>query len=270
MIELTVLPDAHAVGERAADIFDDAVRSGSRTLGLATGSSTDPVYGELVRRHGGRHNPYRSAQLFLLDEYIGLPVGHRERYAEVIRRSFADPLGVAFSRVHAPDAVSSESDRVGAEFERAIAREGGIDLQLLGVGSNGHIAFNEPGTPFESRTRVVELAEQTRRDNARFFGGDLSSVPLRAMSQGIATILSARRILLIATGQAKSETIAALVRTPPTPLLPASALHDHPAVTMVVDRDAASGIDEEGVLETVRISRDERSPVAREASVPNR
>lgn len=261
-----MLPDVHAVGEHAADIFDDAVRSGSRTLGLATGSSTDPLYAELVRRHGGRPNPYRSAQLFLLDEYIGLPVGHPERYAEVIRRSFADPLGVAFSHVHAPDAVSPEWDRAGAEFERAIAGDGGIDLQLLGVGSNGHIAFNEPGTRFESRTRAVELADRTRRDNARFFGGELSSVPLRAMSQGIATIRSARRILVIATGRAKSETVAALVRTPPTPLLPVSALHDHPAVTMLVDLDAASGIDADRVLDTVRLARGGQSRVARDAS----
>lgn len=249
-----MFPDAHSVGEHAADIFDDVVRSGARTVGLATGSSADPLYAELARRHGGRHNPYRSAQLFLLDEYIGLPVGHPERYAEVIRRSFADPLGVAFSRVNAPDAVSADWDRAGAEFERAIAGEGGIDLQLLGVGRNGHIAFNEPGTPFESRTRVVELADQTRRDNARFFGGDLTSVPLRAMSQGIATIRSARRILLIATGRAKSETVAALVRTPPTPLLPVSALHDHPAVTMLVDLDAASAIDVDRMRETVRLA----------------
>lgn len=250
-----MLPDADAVGERAADIFDDAVRSGSRTLGLATGSSTDPVYAELVRRHGGRHNPYRMTQLFLLDEYIGLPVDHPERYAEVIRRSFADPLGVAFSRVHAPDAVSADTDRAGAAFELSIASEGGIDLQLLGVGSNGHIAFNEPGAPFEGRTQAVELADQTRRDNARFFSGDLDSVPMRAMSQGIATILSARRILLVAIGRTKSDTVAALVRTPPTPLLPVSALHDHPAVAMLVDLDAASGIDADCVLDTVRLSK---------------
>ncbi|MCD2440965.1 glucosamine-6-phosphate deaminase [Agromyces sp. SYSU K20354] len=254
MIEIAVLPDAVAVGERAADVFDDAVQSGARTLGLATGSSTDPLYAELVRRHGGRHNQYRMTRLFQLDEYIGLPVEHPERYAEVIRRSFAEPLGIPFSRVHAPDADDADPDRAGAAFELSIADAGGIDLQLLGVGANGHIAFNEPGTPFESRTRAVELADQTRRDNARFFGGDPDSVPRRAMSQGISTILRARRILLVAIGRAKADTVAAVARTPPTPLVPVSALHDHPAVTMLVDLEAASGIDPDNVLDTVRVS----------------
>ncbi|MEV1131172.1 glucosamine-6-phosphate deaminase [Agromyces sp. NPDC049794] len=240
---MMVLPDADAVGAHAADIFDAAARSGSRALGLATGSSTDPIYSELVRRHGGRDNPYRKMQFYLLDEYLGLPVGHPERYAEVIRRSFADPLGVPFARVHAPDVDTSEADRAGAAFEQEIADAGGIEVQLLGVGGNGHIAFNEPGTSFDSRTRVVELAGRTRQDNARFFGGDLGSVPVRAMSQGIATILGARRIVLVATGRAKAEAVAALVRTGPTPFLPVSALHLHPAATMLLDRDAASGLD---------------------------
>ncbi|GAA1764657.1 glucosamine-6-phosphate deaminase [Agromyces humatus] len=263
MIEIAVLPDAEAVGARAADIFDRAVQSGVRTLGLATGSSTDPVYAELTRRHGGRRNLYRTMQLFQLDEYIGLPVEHPERYLEVIRRSFAGPLGVPISRVQAPDAEGADPNLAGTSFELSIANAGGIDLQLLGVGANGHIAFNEPGTPFDSRTRAVELAGQTRRDNARFFKGDLDAVPRRAMSQGIATILSARRILLVAIGQAKSAPVAALVRTPPTPDLPVSALHDHPAVTMLVDLDAASGIESDAILPTVRLSNG-RSRVAGE------
>lgn len=247
MIEVMVLPDADSVGAHAADILDAAARSGSRALGLATGSSTEPIYSELVRRHGGQDNPYRRMQFYLLDEYVGLPLGHPERYAEVIRRSFADPLGIAFSRVHAPDVDAADADRAAAAFEQEIADAGGIEVQLLGVGGNGHIAFNEPGTPFESRTRVVELAARTRQDNARFFGGDLGSVPRRAMSQGVATILGARRIVLVATGRAKAEAVTALMESRPTPLLPVSALHLHPAVTMLLDRDAASGIDTDDV-----------------------
>ncbi len=249
-----ILPDAAAVGARAADLLDDAATSGSRALGLATGSSPASIYAELIRRHAGRDNPYRSTHLFLLDEYIGLPAGHPERYVEVIRRSFTDPLGIELSRVHAPDVDAPDPSRAAASYERSIADAGGIELQLVGVGRNGHIAFNEPGAPFDSRTRAVQLSDRTRRDNARFFGGDLESVPRMAMSQGIQTILEARRVVLVATGGSKAAVVADLLRTPPTTLLPATALHQHPAVTMLVDLDAASGVEAEGVLDTVRLS----------------
>lgn len=256
MIDVRVLPDADAVGVAAADLIDGvATRPGGSVLGLATGSSPDRVYGEIVRRHSGGPNPYRDARIFILDEYVGLADGHPERYAAVIRRAIADPLGIPADRVHAPDAEAHDLDEAGPRYDAAIEAAGGIDLQLLGVGSNGHIAFNEPGTPFDSLTHVTTLAEQTRRDNARFFGGNIDAVPRRAMTQGIGTILRARQLLLIAVGSAKTEAVAALLHREPTEEWPVTALHHHDSVTVLLDPAAAAGVDLDDVRPSIGLGR---------------
>jgi glucosamine-6-phosphate deaminase len=259
VIEVRVLSDADAVGIAAANIIDAvAATPGGAALGFATGSSPDRAYREIVRRHAGRPHPYRAARVFLLDEYVGLPPQHPERYTAVITRAITGPLGIPSEQVRAPDPDRADLTGACADYDRIVS-EAGIDLQLLGVGANGHIAFNEPGTPLDDRTHVTQLTERTRRDNARFFSGDLDAVPTRAMTQGIGTILEARRLLVIATGQAKAVAVAEFLRTAPSDGLPVSALHRHADVTVLLDRDAASGVVVDDALPTVRF---ENSPSA--------
>ncbi|GAB3618284.1 glucosamine-6-phosphate deaminase [Okibacterium endophyticum] len=257
MIDVHVLPDAEAVGVAAADVIDAvASEPGGAVLGLATGSSPDRAYREIVRRHAGGANAYQQARVFILDEYVGLAPQHPERYAAVIRRAFTGPVGIPLDRVNAPNPDLPDLDEACAEYDRMVG-DAGVDLQLLGVGANGHIAFNEPGTPLDARTHVTELAEQTRRDNSRFFGGDVERVPMRAITQGIGTILGARQLLLLATGRAKAEAVAEFLSTEPSVHLPVSALHTHDSVTVLLDRDAAARIDPDAALPSVRLHRSE-------------
>lgn len=259
MIDVHVLADAEAVGVAAADLVDAVLRDGPHVLGLATGSSPERVYEELARRSARAPEAYGASEAFILDEYVGLPAGHPERYAAVIRRAVTDRIGIPTERVHAPDVDAPDLPAAAAGYDAAIAAAGGIDLQLLGVGANGHIAFNEPGAPLDGGTHVAELTQQTRRDNARFFGGEVDAVPRFAMTQGIGTILRARRVLLLANGAAKAEAIAGLVSREPTVSLPVTALHRHPAVTVLLDPAAAARIDERAIRPDVRLLRSVRA-----------
>lgn len=244
MIAVRRLPDAAAVGRAAADLVDAAVLGrGERVLGLATGSSPLETYAELVRRHRrDPRSPYRDVEAFLLDEYVGLPVGHPERYAAVIRREFTDAMGVAPDRVHGPNADAVDLAEACRTYDEAIEDAGGVGVQLLGLGGDGHIAFNAPGTSFDEGTHVAQLSASTRRDNARFFEGDVERVPARALSQGIATILRARSIVMIATGARKADIVARLLASGPTESLPATALRGHDDVVLLVDAEAAARI----------------------------
>lgn len=208
-------------------------------LGLATGDSPEPVYDELSRRHAAGALDFGAASAFLLDEYLGLPAGHPAAYRQVIERQVVTRLGIGPQRVHGPDPAANDPARACADYETAIAAAG-VDLQLLGIGTDGHIGFNEPGSSLGSRTRIKTLTEQTRADNARFFDGDVDAVPLHVLTQGIATILQARHLVLLAWGQAKADAVARCVEGPVTASVPASALQLHPHVTVVVDRPAAS------------------------------
>jgi glucosamine-6-phosphate deaminase len=186
-------------GVTVADIVDRAVRSGATTLGLATGSSPLSVYQELIRRHREENLTFRQAQAFLLDEYVGLPPSHPQSYARVIRVEFTDHIDIDPSRVHGPDGVADDIFSAAAQYDALITESGRVDVQLLGIGANGHIGFNEPGSSLGSRTRVATLTEQTRRDNARFFES-IDEVPRHVITQGLGTIGAARHLVLIATG----------------------------------------------------------------------
>ena len=176
-------------------------------LGLATGSSPVPVYDELVTRCHRGELSFARCRAFLLDEYVGLPCGHRESYRSVIERTFTGRVDFASGSVLAPDGSAADLAAACAAYETAIAEAGGVDLQLLGLGSDGHIAFNEPGSSLGSRTRLKTLTARTRQDNARFFGS-LDEVPRHVLTQGVATILSARHLVLVASGQAKAAPVA--------------------------------------------------------------
>jgi glucosamine-6-phosphate deaminase len=209
---------------------------------VATGSSPLPVYRELIGRHEAGTGPdYADVQVFTLDEYVGLPDGSEASYRATIARELTDPLGIDPARVHGPDPAPDGLADAGRRYEAAIAEAGGVDLQLLGIGSDGHLAFNEPGSSLVSRTRIKTLTEQTRRDNARFFGSP-SEVPRHVLTQGLGSIRDARHLVLVAAGEAKAAAIAAAVEGPVTASCPASVLQLHPHATVLVDEAAASGL----------------------------
>jgi glucosamine-6-phosphate deaminase len=241
-MEIVICRDAAAIGALVADAVVDLLdRRPSAVLGLATGSSPIPVYDELVARHQRGEVTFARVEAFCLDEYVGLPVGHPESYRSVIERAFTGRVDFPDGSVHAPDGGATDIPAACDEYERAIVGAGGVDLQLLGVGADGHIGFNEPGSSLASRTRLKTLTGQTRRDNARFFGGE-DLVPRHVLTQGIATILDARHLVLIAIGASKAEPIAAAVEGPVTAMIPASALQLHPHVTVILDEAAAGGL----------------------------
>lgn len=224
------------VGGWIIDLFSDRPDA---TIGLANGSSPAPVYAHLVEAHRTGRLSMARARAVLLDEYLGLPAGHPRTYRAEIARALLDHVDLAPGALLAPDPSAPDPDAECERFERTLDAIGGIDLQLLGIGADGHIGFNEPGSPLDSRTRVVELHPITRRDNARFFDQP-DEVPTRAITQGIATILSAHRIVVIATGPAKASAVARAIEGSVDPALPASALQHHPAVTWVLDTAAAA------------------------------
>lgn len=227
--------------ELAADAVEALVRSRpSAVLGLATGSSPLPAYQELVRRHRAGTGPsYDRVRCFLLDEYVGLPAGHPETYRETIFRELTDDLGIPRSAVASPDAADPE--HAGARYEALLHEAGGVDLQVLGIGSDGHLAFNEPGSSLASLTRIKTLTAQTRADNARFFGS-ADDVPHHVLTQGLATILRARHLVLLASGAAKADAVAAAVEGPLSASCPASVLQLHGHATVLLDHEAASGL----------------------------
>lgn len=224
----------------AADAVEAAVRRRpDAVLGLATGSSPLAVYDELARRHAEGLS-FARARAFLLDEYVGLPPGHPERYRTVIERDVVARLDLPSAAVLGPDGSAEDLAAACTDYERAIAEAGGVDVQILGIGTDGHVAFNEPGSSLASRTRIKTLTEQTRRDNARFFGGDVDAVPRHVLTQGLGTISAARHLVLVATGRHKAEAVHQLVEGPVSAMWPASVLQMHPHVTVLVDPAAAS------------------------------
>ena len=208
-------------------------------LGLATGSSPLRVYDELARRHQEGLS-FARARAFMLDEYVGLPDDHPQRYRNVIEAEIASRVDFGPGAVTGPDGTAGDLERACADYEAAIAAAGGVDLQLLGIGTDGHIAFNEPGSSLASRTRIKTLTRQTREDNARFFGGSVDDVPRHCLTQGLATIMSAKHLVLLATGQAKAEAVHQLVEGPVSAMWPATIMQMHPHATVLVDDAAAS------------------------------
>lgn len=234
-------PAAEVGGFVGGRIIDLLTERPDAVIGLAAGSSPAPVYEHLVDAHRRGEVSLARARAVMLDEYLGLPKGHPRTYRAEIGRVLLDRVDLSSAAVLSPDPHADDLDAECDRFEGAIRDLGGIDLQLLGIGSDGHIGFNEPGSALDSRTRIVELHPGTRRDNARFFGSP-GEVPRLAITQGIATILDARRIVLIATGSAKAAAVARAIDGPVDPMVPASALQRHGAVTWVLDDAAAAHV----------------------------
>jgi glucosamine-6-phosphate deaminase len=238
-VEIVVLPSPEAVCIRAAEILAELLAAKPESvLGLPAGNTPRPVYAELVRRHREAGLSFAGATGFSLDEYVGLRHGHPASFEAYLEQAFYRQVDLPLARANVPDVFVEDLNASGARYEAAIAAAGGFDVVMLGIGSNGHIAFNEPGSSFDSHTRVVTLTNETRLANQPAFGTD--QVPDRALTVGIATILSSRRCLLIAYGESKAEAIARSAEGPPNPALPASALQLHRDTTVIVDEAAAS------------------------------
>ena len=182
---------------------------------------------------------FSKAKGFTLDEYVGLPPDHPERYRNVIDTVFVSRVDFAPGAVAGPDGLASDIPAACAAYEDAIRAAGGIDLQILGIGTDGHIGFNEPGSSLASRTRIKTLTRQTRMDNARFFGDDINAVPTHCLTQGLGTIMDARHVVLVATGRSKAEAVHQLAEGGVSALWPASVLQHHPHATVFVDDAAA-------------------------------
>jgi len=229
------------LGRLAASAVEQLVRAQpDAVLGLATGSSPLAVYDELARRHAENGLSFARTRAFMLDEYVGLAGDHPERYRNVIEKDLVSRVDFAPGAVRGPDGLAEDLVAACADYEDAIAAVGGVDLQILGIGTDGHVAFNEPGSSLASRTRIKTLTRQTREDNARFFGGDVDQVPQHVLTQGLATIMSARHLVLLATGKGKAEAVHQLVEGPVSAMWPATVLQHHPHVTVLVDEGAAS------------------------------
>ena len=238
-MKVIVAPDPHRMAVHAADLVQSFLDSRSApVLGLATGASVQPLYRELVRRHREEGLSFSATRAFLLDEYIGLDPDHPQLYRNVIRSELAGQVGIDPARLHSPDVHTADLDEECARYDRRVT-QARIGLQILGIGRNGHLAFNEPGSPSDSRTRVVKLTAGTRADNSRFFERP-EEVPDRAVTQGLGTILQADHLLVIASGSAKARAVGGVLRGPVTTRLPASMLRTHPHVTLILDPEAAA------------------------------
>lgn len=241
---VTVFPDARtAAVVVAARLVAEVERYPALVLGLATGRTPVALYAELVRLSQARRLDWSSVTTFNLDEFVGLPADHPGSYRHYMERHLFGHVNLSRGRINFLDGMADPAEECRRN-EQAIAAAGGIDIQILGIGTNGHIGFNEPGPKLESRTHRIALEPETRRNNADLFGGDIDRVPTEALSMGMATILQARAIILLAHGARKARCVKQAIRGPLTTGLPASFLQLHHDVDIILDAEAASALDE--------------------------
>ncbi|NOY76695.1 MAG: glucosamine-6-phosphate deaminase [Calditrichaeota bacterium] len=215
-------------------------RKPDAVIGFATGSTPLGMYKELIRLHKEEGLDFSKLTTFNLDEYVGLRPEHPESYHYFMWENLFKHVNVNPSKVHIPMGMADDIDAFCEWYEEKIKEAGGIDLQILGIGGNGHIAFNEPGSSLGSRTRIKTLTEKTRKDNARFFNNDMSQVPKYAITMGIGTIMDARELVMLANGPNKAEAIKITVEGPITAMVPATIVQMHRKATIIVDKEAGS------------------------------
>jgi glucosamine-6-phosphate deaminase len=238
-MRVIIEPDSQAASRRGARFVADLVRrKPDCVLGLATGGTPLALYEELIRLHREQGLDFAQVTTFNLDEYVGLSATHPQSYRYFMQRNLFDHLNIDPARTHVPDGRALDFEAHCRQYEQRIVDAGGIDLQVLGIGSDGHIAFNEPGSSLGSRTRLKTLATETVRDNARFFGGE-DKVPRLAVTMGVGTILESRRCLLLAFGPHKAVAIRETIEGAVTAQVTASALQLHREVICVLDEAAA-------------------------------
>jgi glucosamine-6-phosphate deaminase len=242
-VRIRVFADANALSRALArDVARCLVRNPALVIGLPTGRTPIPFYRELARLHRAGEADLTRATTFNLDEFLGLERGDARSYRAFMERHLFGPVGMTPRQIHFLNGAARDVAGECARYERAIDRAGGIDLQVLGLGMNGHIGFNEPGRALVARTHGTRLTPATRRANAGLFGNRVGAVPRQALSMGMATILRARRIVLIATGASKARCVERMIDGPLTTRLPASFLQLHAGAEVWLDRAAATGI----------------------------
>ena len=245
-MEVLIAANAEEAARFAAEAVIDGLRTrvtGDAVLGVATGSTPLGLYAELARAVKRGDVDFSGTTAFALDEYVGLEGTHEQSYRQTLVTELCKVIGLPESRLHVPDGHGDSEDQIRAQaaaYDAAIIAAG-VDVQILGIGTNGHIGFNEPGSSLRSRTRIKRLSAQTRVDNARFFDG-LGAVPTHSVTQGLGTILESRRMVLVATGGHKASAIAAAVEGPLSAACPASVLQLHPDAVVVLDEAAAAGL----------------------------
>jgi len=241
-IKVIICQDKQEVACEGAKIFaKDIKEKPDIVLGLATGGTPVGMYQELIRMHKEEGLDLSRVTSFNLDEYVGLSGGHSQSYRYFMDDNLFNHINIDKAKTHVPSGIAEDVPASCQKYEENIKAQGGVDLQLLGIGSNGHIAFDEPGSPSDSRTREVDLTEKTIKDNARFFENE-SEVPRKAVTMGIATILEAKKIVLLATGRNKAEAVAKAIKNSATTDIPASFLQNHSGCVFVLDQEAASGL----------------------------
>lgn len=239
-----VFPDSDAIARHLSARLTEIIRNDPQAvLGLATGGTMEPIYARFVQDALESRLDVSQVSSFNLDEYVGLAAAHPQSYNHYMHQHLFDHLAFDESRLRLPDGLTTQLEQHCRDYSDAIASHGGVALQLLGVGTNGHIGFNEPGTPFDSRTHVVELSERTRVDNSRFFDS-MEEVPASAITMGIQDILSAREIVLVVTGEHKARTMLNYQEGGITEKLPFTALKLHANTHILLDEAAASLLDD--------------------------
>lgn len=239
-MEIIITPDPAAASREAARFLAALIRrKPNAVLGLATGSTPVPLYRELIRMHLEEGLDFSGCTTFNLDEYVGLDADHPASYRRFMQENLFSSINIPAGRIHIPDGLAPDIPAHCAAYEKSIAEAGGIDAQVLGIGGDGHIGFNEPTSSLASRTRIKTLTRRTRSDNARFFGSE-DAVPYHVITMGIGTIMEARAVLLLAFGENKAEAVAGAVEGPVTAGNPASILQMHPQAKIYLDENSAS------------------------------
>lgn len=245
-MKIYVTEDYKTMSRKAANILSaQLILKPNSVLGLATGSTPEGAYAQLVEWYRKGDLDFSAVRTVNLDEYVGLEPTHEQSYRHFMQVHLFDHVNINPANTNVPDGLAADPAAECKWYNQVIRDMGGIDLQLLGLGSNGHIGFNEPGNAFELETHVVDLTERTINDNARFFASR-DDVPRQAMTMGIKSIMMAKKILLMASGEGKAEALKEALTGPVTPRVPASILQLHPYVTLVADKAAMSKL--EGLL----------------------
>ena len=238
-MEVIVKESYEEMNALAAQMIAELVRKKPNCiLGLATGSTPVGTYKELIRMHQNEGLNFSRVTTFNLDEYVGLPPAHDQSYRYFMNENLFNHINIKKTNTFVPDGMAGDIPKSCQVYERRIRQAGGIDIQLLGIGANGHIAFNEPGSSLGSRTRVKTLDENTIKDNARFFK-NIDEVPRYAITMGIGTIMEARQLILLANKENKADAIARTVEGPITAMVPATIVQLHPKATIITDKAAA-------------------------------
>jgi glucosamine-6-phosphate deaminase len=228
----------------AAIISHQVKEKPNSVLGLATGGTVVGTYKELIKDHEQNKTSYENIHTVNLDEYLGIEKNHPNSYHHFMMENLFSQININQDNIHIPNGLAKDYEQESKAYEKVISDLGGVDLQLLGIGVNGHIGFNEPGTPFNSETHVVELEESTRQANLRFFNS-IDEVPTHAITMGISTIMKSKKVLLLVSGKTKAEILEKVINEEINETIPATVLKNHPDVTIIADEEALSLVDDE-------------------------